>query len=245
MKLIIDGYNKSIHKKDNQLAIHENSEIIDSIKASEVNDITIVGKGYVTFDALNLMAQNNIKLIAINPRGQLTYTLESPDWRNVTLRKQQYQLSENKLGLEISKELIKCKMKNQKATLTTLNKNKQLKRVFNYRSKIDEIIKQIDELSLNGDNEKQRIKIMGLEGKASNEYWRGVKYFIPKEIEFRNRTKQPTDLLNSMLNYGYAILASEITKSILINGLDPYCGFLHFDMDRRTSLTFDLIEPFR
>lgn len=154
MKLIIDGYNKSIHKKDNQLAIHENSEIIDSIKASEVNDITIVGKGYVTFDALNLIAQNNIKLIAINPRGQLTYTLESPDWRNVTLRKQQYQLSENKLGLEISKELIKCKMKNQKATLTTLNKNKQLKRVFNYRSKIDEIIKQIDELSLNGDNEK-------------------------------------------------------------------------------------------
>lgn len=48
-----------------------------------------------------------------------------------------------------------------------------------------------------------------------------------------------------MLNYGYAILASEITKSILINGLDPYCGVLHFDMDRRTSLTFDLIEPFR
>ena len=109
----------------------------------------------------------------------------------------------------------------------------------------DEIIKQIDELSLNGDNEKQRIKIMGLEGKASNEYWMGVKYCIPKEIEFRNRTKQPTDLLNSMLNYGYAILASEITKSILVNGLDPYCGFLHFDMDRRTSLTFDLIEPFR
>ena len=48
-----------------------------------------------------------------------------------------------------------------------------------------------------------------------------------------------------MLNYGYAILASEITKSILVNGLDPYCGFLHFDMYGRTSLTFDLIEPFR
>ena len=48
-----------------------------------------------------------------------------------------------------------------------------------------------------------------------------------------------------MLNYGYAILASEITKSILARGLDPYCGFLHFDMDGRTSLTFDLIEPFR
>ena len=29
------------------------------------------------------------------------------------------------------------------------------------------------------------------------------------------------------------------------NGLDPYCGFLHFDMNNRTSLTYDMIEPFR
>ena len=245
MKLIIDGYNKSIHKKDNQIVIHEKDEILDSIKASTVKDITVIGKGYVTFDALNLIAENNIKLIAINPRGQLTYTLESPDWQNVALKKEQYKLSENKLGLRISKELIISKMKNQKATLTTLNKNKQLKRVFNHRSKIDERIRQLSELNFKGNNEDIRMRIMGLEGKASNEYWSGVKYFIPREIGFDSRTKKPTDLMNSMLNYGYAILASEITKSILVNGLDPYCGFLHFDMDGRTSLTFDLIEPFR
>lgn len=245
MKIVIDGYNKSIHKKDNQLLIYEKDEILDSIKASKINDITVVGKGFVTFDALTLMAQNNIKLISINPKGQLTYTIESPDWRNVKLKKEQYKSSENKTGLKISKELIKCKMKNQKATLTTLNKNKQLKRVFNHRLKIDECITQLESMRLNGENESLRMKIMGLEGKASNEYWRGVKCFVTSDIGFTNRTKKPTDLLNSMLNYGYAILASEITKSILVNGLDPYCGFLHFDMDNRTSLTFDLIEPFR
>lgn len=245
MKIVIDGYGKSIHKKDNQIVIHEKDEILDSIKASLITDITVIGKGHVTFDALDLMATNNIKLISINPRGQLTYTLESPVWRNVKLKKQQYRLSENKAGLEISKELIKSKMKNQKATLTTLNKKKQLKRVYNHRSKIDECISQLEELKLKGGNEDVRMKIMGLEGKASNEYWSSVKYFIPSEIGFESRTKKPTDLLNSMLNYGYAILASEITKSILVNGLDPYCGFLHFDMYGRTSLTFDLIEPFR
>lgn len=245
MKLVIDGYNKSIHKRDNQIVIHEKDEIIDSIKASSIDDITIVGKGYITFDALELIALNNIKLIAINPRGQLTYTLESPDWRNVKLKKEQYKLSENKSGLEVSKELIISKMKNQKATLTTLNKNRQLKRVFAHRLKIDECIKQISNLNLRGNNEDSRMKIMGLEGIASNEYWSGVKYFVPKEVGFEKRTKRPTDLLNSMLNYGYAILSSQITKSILVNGLDPYCGFLHFDMDNRTSLTFDLIEPFR
>lgn len=239
MKLVIDGYGKSIHKKDNQLVIHQKDEIIDSIKADKVSDITIVGKGHVTFDALNLMALNNIKLIGINPRGRLTYTLESPDWRNVILRKQQYRLSDNKKGLELSKELIISKMKNQKATLTTLNKNRQLKRVFSHREKIDECIRQLSDMN------PDRMQIMGLEGKASNEYWKAVKYFIPSDIGFLYRSKKPTDLMNSMLNYSYAILASEITKSILVNGLDPYCGFLHYDMDNRTSLTFDLIEPFR
>ena len=113
MKLVIDGYGKSIHKKDNQIVIPEKDQIIDSIRESEISDMTVIGKGYLTFDALNLMAENNIKLIAINPRGQLTYTLESPDWRNVKFKKEQYKLSENRLGLEISRELIMSKMKNQ------------------------------------------------------------------------------------------------------------------------------------
>lgn len=243
MKIVIDGYNKSIHKKDNQIVIHEKGEMLDSINASKFSDITIVGKGYLTFDALNLMAENNIKMIAISPRGELTYTLESPDWRNVVLKKRQYQLSENKTGLKISLELIKSKIKNQKGVLKTLNKNKQLKRVANIRLRMDEYIKQLNDLNLNDKNIK--LQIMGIEGKSSNDYWSSVKYFIPKEIGFTKRTKRPTDLLNSMLNYGYAILASEITKSILLNGLDPYCGLLHYDMDMRTSLTFDLIEPFR
>ena len=48
-----------------------------------------------------------------------------------------------------------------------------------------------------------------------------------------------------MLNYGYAILASEIAKNIVTLGLDPYCGLLHADLKRRQSLIFDLIEEFR
>ena len=243
MKIVIDGYNKSVHKKDNQLVIYENDKILDSIKASIIDDITITAKGHITFDALELMASNNIKLISINPRGELIYTLESPEAGNVYLKKQQYKMSENKLGAKLACELIKSKIRNQKGVLKTLNKNKQLKRVANTRLKMNEYVKQLDDLNFNAKNIK--MQIMGIEGKASNDYWNNVKHFIPKEIGFNGRTKKPTDLLNSMLNYGYAILASEITKSILLNGLDPYCGFLHYDMINRTSLTFDLIEPFR
>ena len=48
-----------------------------------------------------------------------------------------------------------------------------------------------------------------------------------------------------MLNYSYAILASEVLKSLHMSGLDPYAGFLHADLYGRTSLVFDVMEEFR
>jgi len=48
-----------------------------------------------------------------------------------------------------------------------------------------------------------------------------------------------------MLNYSYAILASEVLKSLHTSGLDPYAGFLHSDRYARKSLVFDLMEEFR
>ena len=48
-----------------------------------------------------------------------------------------------------------------------------------------------------------------------------------------------------MLNYGYAILASQITIKIIQNGLNPDIGLLHSDLDNRHSLTYDIIEEFR
>ena len=245
MNILIEGFNKSIHKKDNQLVIKQKDTVLDSIKADKISSIVIIGKGYITFDALTLISKNNIKLISMDYSGKLNYLIESPDWRNVKIKKQQYLLSENKKGINISREIIKSKMINQKATLTTLNKRRKIKQINEIKDNITLQINKLNSIKLTNNHEKVKMQIMGCEGKASVHYWNGIKLLIPKDIGFEKRTKKPTDLLNSMLNYGYAILATEITKSILINGLDPYCGFLHFDIDNRTSLTYDLIEDFR
>ena len=245
MDIIIDGFNKSLHKKDNQIIIKEKDLVLDSINASKISSIVIVGKGYVTFDALTLISKNNIKLISFDYFGHLNYVLESPDWRNVKLRKCQYVLSENTKGIKIARELIKSKMINQKATLTTLNKRKKISDINDIKKSITQEIKELDSLKITNNLDNIKIKIMGCEGKALRDYWRGIKLLVPSEIGFLQRNQNPTDLLNSMLNYAYAILASEITKSILLKGLDPYCGLLHFDRDNRTSLTYDLIEDFR
>lgn len=78
MKIIIEGYNKSIHKRDNQLLIMEKEIEIDKVNINKIDDITIVGKGLITFDALRLISKNNIPVISIDYFGNIDYLLEYP-----------------------------------------------------------------------------------------------------------------------------------------------------------------------
>ena len=51
--------------------------------------------------------------------------------------------------------------------------------------------------------------------------------------------------MNSLLNYGYTVLAGEITKFVNGLGLDAYFGFYHKNHTSFQALVYDLIEPFR
>ena len=248
MKILIEGYNKSIHKRDNQLLIKEKDEELEKINIKKIDDITIIGKGSVTFDALRLISDNNIPLMSIDYFGKVNYILEYPKYENIFLKKRQYMFSEDYHGLNISREIIRSKLINQKSTIRTLNKSKNIEDVKFYETKINESIKSLDSLRFgpNVNVSNAKTKIMGIEGNASTYYWMAISELLPKDVKFYQRVNRfPDDITNAMLSYGYAILASEVTKHLILNRLDPYCGFLHFDRDRRTSLSFDLIEEFR
>ena len=47
------------------------------------------------------------------------------------------------------------------------------------------------------------------------------------------------------MNYGYSVLAGEISKFVCGMGLDPYFGFMHRTHTGFQPLVYDLIEPFR
>lgn len=53
------------------------------------------------------------------------------------------------------------------------------------------------------------------------------------------------DEINALLNYGYAILESEVRKDINAVGLDPSIGFLHEPAESKEPLVYDLQELFR
>ena len=124
LKLIIDGFGKSVAKRDNQIVIKENGKEKDYFLAKEVSQIFFTGKGSITFDALSLLAENDIYCASIDWRGHVNYTLSAPDRKNAIVKKEQYfALMDSRSGY-LAKSFVIAKIENQKAVLGTLAKSR-------------------------------------------------------------------------------------------------------------------------
>lgn len=246
MRLLIDDFGKSISRRDNQIVIKKDGKEIDYFLASDLEQIIILGKGSITFDAIGLLADNDVDLIAIDWRGNIRYRLASKEHNNVQIRKQQYFALNDVRSGYLAKKFIESKIKNQRATLATLSRTRGgVEFLDGQKEKLGNLIEALDKIPFKP-SEDIRSDILGIEGIASHEYWVGFRSVIGEEYGFLKRSgRGAQDMVNAMLNYSYAILASEVLKALHISGLDPYAGFLHSDRYGRKSLVFDLIEEFR
>lgn len=102
------------------------------------------------------------------------------------------------------------------------------------------------------------LKALGKETKRFGEYINKVKHNDADNIEAQaaksywnllfgttfTRNKNE-DGINSMLNYGYTILRSGISRAIMGAGLHPAIGIFHKNIYNPMRLSDDLMEPFR
>lgn len=88
---------------------------------------------------------------------------------------------------------------------------------------------------------------MILESQGAIAYWAYIRVLIADDgVDFISRKHQgATDLVNSLLNYGYAILYARAWKNILAAKLNPSIGILHARQDGKPTLVFDIVELFR
>ena len=78
-------------------------------------------------------------------------------------------------------------------------------------------------------------------------YWDYIRQLIADdEVEFTSREHQGAkDLVNSMLNYGYAILRAVVARSLVASGLLPTLGIHHHNRYNAYCLADDIMEPYR
>ena len=115
-------------------------------------------------------------------------------------------------------EVVKAKINNQAAVLQALD--------LDGAKKLQEIAKQVQ----SGDAKNA-------EAYAANLYW---KYLFEKF----NRSDE-SDIRNSALNYGYAIVRGAMARAVVGAGLLPCFGIHHANKLNQFNLVDDLMEPFR
>jgi CRISPR-associated endonuclease Cas1 len=203
----------------------------------QVKRIILEGKGYsLSSDVIKVAADNGITIDFIDREGnQYASLITYKSTISQTVHKQATILN-TPTQLYLALEFIKGKAKNQINYLKYLDK---------YHKLLDENIAKMETI-LNTCKTKTTTvgELMGYEGSISNLYWESLRLVIDAPFEKRV-TLGAKDIVNSSLNYGYAILYGKVQHSLVHAGLSLNISFLHSLDTKKPTLTFDMIEEFR
>jgi len=221
--------------------------------------VMLDGSGGITFDALTWMAEQKITLVRLNWRGEVSFVGNNSGYfANGNIVDSQKAFCETRRSLEFSRNLLEQKIHNSISTLENAfpknnNRDLAIERLNNSYLKSRKLGKRFSPSAL-----------LGIEGGAAAIYfrawhglplkWAGLRKkpipkswleIAPRRMGWRKNGVNARHPINSMLNYGYAMLSSQLRGEIVAAGLDPSIGFMHGNSSNRIPLVYDLMEPLR
>ncbi|NCO66651.1 MAG: CRISPR-associated endonuclease Cas1 [Candidatus Aquicultor secundus] len=253
MDIIVSEFGYFLGKKSERLVIKENGKIKEEVPFFKINQVLITSNGVsLSSDVIKECAVAGIPLTFLSSDGKPYAIIQSPHLQGTVITRREQMVAYNDhRGFELAKQFARGKISNQVNLLKYASKYRKTADPEAYEllrtnvSKIEDIKKSLDGLIVECIDEG-RESILNLEGRSASIYWSSVARIIPATYSFTSREKRgATDIVNSLLNYGYGILYSQIAMAIALAGLDPYAGFLHVDRSGKPSLVLDLIEEFR
>lgn len=89
--------------------------------------------------------------------------------------------------------------------------------------------------------------LTGNEAQGAVYYWNYIRSLLSDDdIGFEKRVRRgATDLMNMMLNYGYAILYNRVWQAILGAKLNPFDSIIHCRQIGKPTFVYDMVEIFR
>ncbi len=213
---IVDGDTLKLYL--NNLLIYKNEHKL-IIPIDSIDALVIDNcRSNISIQLLNKLSENNI-LIIICDKKHLPVSQVLPlsgNYNSLKIIQNQIKWTNQEKGF-IWKQIINEKIKNQIELLNFLN--------------ID-----IDELKILK-NQIEFFDISNREGHASKIYWH--------KLFGKDFNRNDENDINILLNYGYAILLSYLSRSIVKKGLDNRISIFHKSFNNHFALACDLMEPFR
>jgi CRISPR-associated protein Cas1 len=252
--LIVEETGAYIGKHQGRLQVRQGREILQQAPLMHLEQVIVSGKA-VSFsaEAVAACAGQGIPIHFVSFQGTPYASLYAAGLTGtVQTRRAQILAYTDWRSVHLALAIARAKLKNQAALLRYIAKYRKETEPALYQElrllslEVEDHEARLDDFKEAAQIEAIRSDLLGLEGRAAQKYWQGVKQAVQVGPNWPGRKgRGATDPVNSALNYGYGILYGQVERAIVLAGLDPYAGFIHADRPGKPSLVLDLIEEFR
>ena len=204
----------------------------------EVGSVSLFGNAQISSQAMRAILARDVPLFYLSYGGWLSGYARSVNDHSLDLRVAQYDLAKDDARcLRLARAFVAGKVKNQRT---------MVRRGLGDKSK--EALQAMSLLLHRVERAASAEELLGLEGMAAKRYFDAYGDMLGIatgfEVTGRNR-RPPTDPVNAMLSFGYAMLSKEALAAAIAVGFEPGLGFYHRLRPGRPSLALDLMEEFR
>lgn len=254
-KLVINTPGVFLGKRGNRVVVRQDRQVLYEALLDRLESITLLAHGTsLSSDLISHCAAQEIPICWISATGQVEAFIYSPAaLRSSTCQIQQLAASQDQQQtFDLASSFVVGKIKNQISLIKYFGKYEKkrngdfLRPYVRFLETAASLVGEAMKLTPGGDWPRLRGQLMSIEGRVAAQYWDMVQVLLAEVAPFPGRVRQgATDLVNSLLNYGYAVLSALVLKGILQNGLNPHISFLHAPRPGAATLAFDLMEIFR
>jgi CRISPR-associated protein Cas1 len=231
-----------VRQTDERLEVFKHKKRLMDVPLCKLEAVVVYGQVSLTSPTLRILNERSIPVTYLSEGGRTVGTLLPEPNPNASLRARQYKASfDITHTVTIAREFVRGKLFNQHTILARFSRKDKRSKTIEAALKslkcCQELLGKANSLNM----------IRGYEGQGAASYF-GVLGELLAETpwQFSKRTRQPpTDPVNSLLGFGYALLYADCRAAIHAVGLDPYQGFLHGERYGRANLALDLMEEFR
>lgn len=233
--------------ENENIVILDNDAILGRIPLLNIEGVVSFGYRGISPALMGKCVEQNISITFLSPHGRYRARVIGPSRGNVTLRKEQYRLSdcEEKSAI-IARNMLIGKVNNSRWILERMTRDHPLRISLN---KFKTSSKFMQDISNEIQNVTSLESLRGWEGQAATNYFGLFDDMIlqqKKDFYFHNRNRRPPrDAVNALLSLAYTLLTHDMTAALETVGLDAFVGFLHRDRPGRASLSLDMIEELR
>ncbi len=204
----------------------------------EVGSLSLFGNAHVSSQAMRALLTRDVPVFYLSSGGWLNGYARSVNDHSLDLRIAQHDAAKDEaLCLALARSFVAGKVRNQRT---------MVRRALGEKAK--STLQAIALLHHRVERAKGAEELLGLEGMAAKHYFEAFGEMLGVatgfEVTGRNR-RPPTDPVNAMLSFGYAMLSKEALAALIAVGFEPGLGFYHRLRPGRPSLALDLMEEFR